>query len=220
VWLVVGLGNPGREYEDTRHNVGFQVVDALADRADARISDKKFKARTTRVTIGGQEVWLLKPQTFMNLSGESVGPASGFFKIPTSQIIVVHDDMDIELGRLKLKTGGGHGGHNGLRSLKQHLPDDGFLRVRGGVGRPPPQWDPADWVLSNFAREDEEQLARALKEASSAVATILRQGMSRAMNRYNRTEKKRAKSPGDETKLAPTEAGDQNEAKAKRDIES
>jgi PTH1 family peptidyl-tRNA hydrolase len=222
VWLVVGLGNPGREYEDTRHNVGFKVVEALADRADAGIFQKKFRARTARATIGGQDVWLLKPETFMNLSGESVGPATGFFKIPTSNVIVVHDDMDIELGSVKLKQGGGHGGHNGLRSLKAHLPDDGFLRVRVGVSRPPPQWDPADWVLSPFHREEEEALGRALKEAAGAVSTILRQGMAKAMNRYNRTPKKRAKKPGDETQAAPPNDGavEDNEAKAERDTKS
>jgi PTH1 family peptidyl-tRNA hydrolase len=168
------------------------VVDRLADRAGTKISDKKFKARMARATIGGQDCWLLKPETYMNLAGESVGPAAGFFKIPTSNIIVVHDEMDIELGRLKLKSGGGHGGHNGLRSLKTHLPDDGFLRVRIGVDRPPNAgWDPADWVLSNFRSDEQETLERALKDAESAVSAILRHGMSKAMNRFNRTDKKK-----------------------------
>lgn len=215
MWLVVGLGNPGREYEDTRHNIGFMVVDALADRAGVKISDKKFKARLARAKIGGQDCWLLKPETYMNLSGESVGPAAGFFKIPTSNVIVVHDEMDIELGRLKLKTGGGHGGHNGLRSLKQHLPDDGFHRVRVGVDRPPnAEWDPADWVLSRFRSEEQEKLEGALKDAQSAVSAILRHGMAKAMNRYNRTEKKKAAKP------KKVEAVDENEAKAEEEVES
>src|SRR5688572_24653947 len=117
MWLIVGLGNPGEEYRGTRHNVGFEVADVLAERAGTRFSDRKFKARVARGRIGDAECILIEPQTFMNLAGESVGPASGFFKLATSEIIVIHDDLDLEVGRLKLKQGGGHGGHNGLRSL-------------------------------------------------------------------------------------------------------
>ncbi len=141
MFLVVGLGNPEDEYEGTRHNVGFEAVEVLARRCGVRFSDKKFKARMARAEIAGQSCVLLKPQTYMNLSGESVGPAMGFFKLATGDVIVLHDELDIPLGRVKLKKGGGHGGHNGLRSLKQHLPDDGFVRVRIGIGRPPPAWD-------------------------------------------------------------------------------
>lgn len=188
--LIVGLGNPEGEYAGTRHNVGFEVADALAERAGARFSDKKFKARVARVQIAGESCVLLKPQTYMNLSGESVGPAAGFFKLKTEDLIVIHDDLDLPLGRVKLKKGGGHGGHNGLRSLKQHLPDDGFVRVRIGIGRPPPRWDPADYVLARFTREEREVADRVVDEAAKAVESILRVGLGKAMNLTNRAPEK------------------------------
>jgi PTH1 family peptidyl-tRNA hydrolase len=122
----------------------------------------------------------------MNLSGESVGPATGFYKLGTNEIIVLHDDLDLDVGRLKLKQGGGHGGHNGLRSLLEHLPDANFVRVRIGIGRPPPRWDSADYVLSRFGKGDGPAMERALKDAAEAVESIIRDGLRRAMNVYNR----------------------------------
>jgi peptidyl-tRNA hydrolase, PTH1 family len=187
--LIVGLGNPEDEYEGTRHNVGFEAVDALAKRAGVRFSDKKFKARVARGEIAGESCVLLKPQTYMNLSGESVGPALGFFKLSTSDVIVLHDELDVPLGRLKLKQGGGHGGHNGLRSLKQHLPDDNFVRVRIGIGRPPPNWDSADYVLARFSKSERGEADRAVDEAADAVESILKDGLGKAMNFYNRSPK-------------------------------
>lgn len=189
MWLIVGLGNPGNEYDGTRHNVGFEVVDALAERASAAFSDRKFKARLGRGKLEGQECLFMKPQTFMNLSGESVGPALGFYKLTTTDVVVLHDDLDLDVGRLKLKQGGGHGGHNGLRSLIEHLPDANFVRVRIGVGRPPPRWDVADYVLSRFRSEERDAIERALKDAQEATETIIRDGLRRAMNVYNRTSK-------------------------------
>jgi PTH1 family peptidyl-tRNA hydrolase len=186
MYLLVGLGNPGKEYEDTRHNVGFWVIDALAERAGVRGFDKKFKAELARATIGGAECLLMKPQTFMNLSGESVGPALGFYKLTTSDVVVFHDELDVELGRLKLKKGGGHGGHNGLRSLMQHLPDDGFTRVRLGIGRPPPRWDVADYVLNRFGAGERPLAEKMVEEATEAAEAIIRSGLSRAMALYNR----------------------------------
>lgn len=194
MFLVVGLGNPEDEYEGTRHNVGFEVADTLAKRAGLRFSDKKFKARMARGDIAGESCVLLKPQTYMNVSGESVGPAAGFFKLATKEIIVVHDELDLPIGRIKLKIGGGHGGHNGLRSLKQHLPDDGFVRVRIGIGRPPPEWDPADYVLSRFKSSERREADRAVDEAADAVESILRDGLDKAMNVYNRAKEE----PGEE----------------------
>ena len=194
MFLVVGLGNPEDEYEGTRHNVGFEVADTLARRAGVRFSDKKFKARMARGEIAGESCVLLKPQTYMNLSGESVGPAAGFFKLTTSEIIVVHDELDLPIGRIKLKKGGGHGGHNGLRSLKQHLPDDAFVRVRIGIGRPPPGWDPADFVLSRFTKAERGEAERAVDEAADAVESILKDGIDKAMNVYNRAKEE----PGEE----------------------
>jgi PTH1 family peptidyl-tRNA hydrolase len=197
MWLIVGLGNPGDEHEGTRHNVGFDVVDMLAEGAGARFSDRKFKARLARAKLEGQDCVLMKPQGYMNLSGESVGPAAGFFKIGTGEIIVIHDDLDLDSGRLKLKQGGGHGGHNGLRSLIEHLPDPGFIRVRVGIGRPPPRWDPVDWVLSRFHSAEREGMEAAKKDAAEAALTIIRDGLRRAMNVYNR-----APAPAEDEKKA------------------
>jgi PTH1 family peptidyl-tRNA hydrolase len=194
MFLIVGLGNPEDEYEGTRHNVGFEVADELARRAGVRFSDKKFKARVARGEIAGESCVLLKPQTYMNLSGESVGPAVGFFKLETSDVIVIHDELDLPLGRVKLKKGGGHGGHNGLRSLKQHMPDDLFARVRIGIGRPPPAWDPADYVLARFTSSERKEAERAVDEAANAVESILKDGLDKAMNFYNRAKEE----PGEE----------------------
>jgi PTH1 family peptidyl-tRNA hydrolase len=194
MYLVVGLGNPDDEYEGTRHSIGFEVADELARRAGARFSDKKFKARVARAEIAGESCVLLKPQTYMNLSGESVGPALGFFKLTTAEVIVIHDELDLPLGRVKLKQGGGHGGHNGLRSLKQHLPDDMFIRVRIGIGRPPPAWDPADYVLARFTSSERREAERAVNEAADAVERILKDGLAKAMNFYNRAKEE----PGEE----------------------
>ncbi|MBK6685573.1 MAG: aminoacyl-tRNA hydrolase [Deltaproteobacteria bacterium] len=187
MFLVVGLGNPGNEYRDTRHNVGFMAVDRLASRAGIELADKKWKALYGRCQLGGAECVLMKPQPYMNLSGESVGPAFGFYKLTTAQVIVIHDDLDFELGRIKLKVGGGHGGHNGLRSLKAHLPDDGFIRVRLGIGRPPPEWDPADYVLGKFAKSEHAQRDRMLEEAEEVVLSIIQLGIQKAMGLYNRS---------------------------------
>lgn len=187
--LLVGLGNPGREYEGTRHNVGFETIDVLAERAGATFSEKKFKARLCRARVGSESCTLMKPETFMNLSGESVGPALGFYKLTTADVIVVHDDLDLEMGRVKLKQGGGHGGHNGLRSLLTHFPDDAFVRVRIGVGRPPPAWNSADYVLSKFRSDERVAAERALSDAADAVEAIFRDGLRKAMNDFNRTQK-------------------------------
>lgn len=186
MFFIVGLGNPGGKYADTRHNVGFEVVDLLADRAGVSISDKKFKARVARGRLAGADCFFMKPETFMNLSGESVGPALGFFKGDVGDVVVVHDDIDIDVGRLKIKVGGGHGGHNGLRSLIEHLPSDRFIRVRLGVGRPPPRWDPADYVLSRFVADERGAVEDAVEAAADAVELIVTKGVSRAMERFNR----------------------------------
>jgi PTH1 family peptidyl-tRNA hydrolase len=186
--LVVGLGNPGNEYEATRHNVGFRVADLLADRARSSFSEKKWKARLARTRIAGSDAQIMKPETYMNLSGEAVGPALGFYKLPTSELVVVHDELDLEPGRVKLKKGGGHGGHNGLRSLIQHLPDAEFVRVRIGIGRPPPGRDSADYVLSRVSKDERELMDRAIEDAADAVESIVKDGLPRAMSRWNAKE--------------------------------
>jgi PTH1 family peptidyl-tRNA hydrolase len=136
---------------------------------------------------------LIEPQTYMNLSGESVGPALGFYKLTVEQVIVVHDELDLELGKCRLKKGGGHGGHNGLRSLVQHLPSPDFIRLRVGIGRPPPGWDPADHVLSRFTSAERAIVDKAIGEAADAIEAVIKDGLSRAMNTFNRDPKE---SPG------------------------
>jgi peptidyl-tRNA hydrolase, PTH1 family len=213
VWLIAGLGNPEARYEGTRHNVGFEVADALAERAAIALSEKKFKARLGRGRLAGSECLIMKPQTYMNLSGESVGPALGFFKLTTDRLIVVHDDLDLDLGKNRLKQGGGHGGHNGLRSLMQHLPDASFIRIRMGIGRPPPGWDPADFVLAKFTSAERKVAEKAVADAADAIEAIIKDGLSRAMNVYNRdpnAEKAKA-SRKEKPSGAGTESADEKE---------
>lgn len=189
MWIIAGLGNYEARYDGTRHNIGFEVAEALAERAGTSISEKKFKARMAKARLAGSDCVILKPQTFMNLSGESVGPALGFFKLTTEQLIVVHDELDLELGKVRLKRGGGHGGHNGLRSLIQHLPDPNFIRIRIGVGRPPSGWDPADYVLSRYLSSERDAVDKQIAAAVDAVEAIMKDGLARAMNVFNREPK-------------------------------
>jgi PTH1 family peptidyl-tRNA hydrolase len=191
--MIVGLGNPDTKYRGTRHNIGFEVVDVLSERSSAPLSEKKFKARMAKARLADTDVVLLEPQTYMNLSGESAGPALGFYKLTVDQVIVVHDELDLELGKNRLKKGGGHGGHNGLRSLIQHLPSPEFIRLRMGIGRPPQGWDPADYVLSRFTASDREVADRSIQQAADAIEAVLKDGLARAMNTFNRDPKE---SPG------------------------
>ena len=188
--LIVGLGNPGGEYDETRHNIGFQVIDELKQQFSHAVFDKKFKGLVARARIGGEDAVLLKPMTYMNLSGESVGPAAGFYKSPPEDIIVVHDELDIEPGRIKLKKGGGHGGHNGLKSLVKHLPNANFTRVRLGIGRPPPRWETANYVLGKFTKQEQPVIEEVIRSATKAVEVILEEGLSSAMKEYNRNPAK------------------------------
>ena len=169
-WLIVGLGNPGEKYENTRHNVGFQVLDELAERQHAPIQKLKFKALTNLLTISGEKVLVMKPVTYMNLSGEAVRPAADFYKIPPERILVISDDTALDPGKLRIRIKGSAGGHNGLKNIIQHLGTDQFPRVRVGVGQKPhPDYD----------------LAEAVKRAADAVECILKEGADRAMNRFN-----------------------------------
>lgn len=165
------------------------MVELLADGARAEFSEKKWKARVAKGRIAGDDVLILEPQTFMNLSGESVGPALGFYKLGTEALIVVHDEVDLPVGAVKLKKGGGHGGHNGLRSLMQHLPDPDFIRVRIGVGRPPPEWDTADYVLSKPGSEERNEINDAVKFAAEAIEAVIRDGLPKAMSVANRKDR-------------------------------
>jgi peptidyl-tRNA hydrolase, PTH1 family len=183
--LVVGLGNPGTEYQDNRHNLGFMVVDELLARARASAPRAKFGAELAEGTLGGERVLFCKPMEFMNVSGQSVARVAGFWKISVADTIVVHDELDVPFGRLKLGAGGGHGGHNGLRSLIADLGDPGFARVRVGIGRPLPGRDPADYVLTDFSRAEAKELADVRMLAADAVEAIVAQGVAAAMNRFN-----------------------------------
>src|SRR6188508_1778141 len=182
--LVVGLGNPGREYEHTRHNVGWLVLDDLARRHDGSWRSK-FSGSLAEVRLGDLKLGLLKPETYMNESGRSVGAALRFFKVDPEHVLVVHDDVDLEAGRLQARAGGGLAGHNGLRSLAQHLGSQDFLRLRIGVGRPG-RGDPrpvADWVLSPFAPEDDAEAL--IARGADAVEAIAQDGLETAQQRFN-----------------------------------
>ena len=185
-WLVVGLGNPGDQYENTRHNAGFRVVDELADRGDFPVQRLKFHALTNTAVIGGQGVLVMKPVTYMNLSGEAVGEAARFYKLPPDHVLVISDDVDLPLGKLRLRKGGSAGGHNGLKSIIQHLGTAQFPRLKVGVGgKPHPDYDMADWVLGKLQGEDKKAMDEAARRAAQAVECLLSQGMDKAMNQYN-----------------------------------
>lgn len=185
-WLVVGLGNMGDKYDGTRHNVGFLVADELAQRQRVPIQRLKFRALTALCEVGGAKVLLMKPTTYMNLSGDAAREAAAFYKIPPERVLVLSDDVALAVGRLRLRAGGSAGGHNGLKSLIAQLGSDQFPRVRLGVGeKPHPDYDMADWVLGKFAGEDKTLIAQAVKRAADAAECVIREGMDRAMNRFN-----------------------------------
>ena len=185
-WLVVGLGNPGEKYENTRHNAGFLVADELGERGRFPIQRLKFKALTNAAAIGGQGALVMKPATYMNLSGEAVGEAARFYKVAPNHVLVISDDVSLPLGKLRIRTGGSAGGHNGLKSVIQHLGTDQFPRLKVGVGgKPHPDYDMADWVLGKLQGEDKKVMDEAVKRAAEAVECFLRDGPQKAMNRFN-----------------------------------
>ena len=185
-WLIVGLGNVGDKYEGTRHNVGFRVADELAERAGVPVQRLKYRALTGQAEIGGTRVLLMKPVTFMNLSGEAVRPAADFYKVPPDHILVLSDDVSLPVGKLRIRRGGSAGGHNGLKNIIQHLGTDQFPRVKVGVGeKPHPDYDMADWVLGKFQGEDRKAIDQAVQRAADAVERLLREGPERAMSRFN-----------------------------------
>lgn len=185
-WLVVGLGNVGDQYEGTRHNVGFRVVDELAERAGVPVQKLKYRALTNTAEVGGEKVLLMKPVTFMNLSGEAVRPAADFYKIDPDHVLVISDDVSLPVGKLRVRRSGSAGGHNGLKDIIRHLGTDQFPRVKVGVGeKPHPDYDMADWVLGKFQGEDKKTIDQAVEKAADAVELLLRQGVDKAMSRFN-----------------------------------
>ncbi len=188
-WLVVGLGNPGPKYENTRHNAGFRALDAYCGHSGQRIERLKFKALIGEGQFGGHRVLFLKPQTFMNLSGEAVRDAAAFYKVPPERIVVLFDDISLEVGRLRVRAKGSAGGQNGVKSIIYHLQSDQFPRVKIGIGgKPHPDYDLADWVLSKFQGEDLQKIDEAAQRAWQAAEEIIRNGAAAAAQRFNGTQ--------------------------------
>ena len=185
-WLLVGLGNPGAKYESTRHNMGFLALDKLADREGFRFNKLRFKAWTATAVLGGQRVLVMKPQTYMNLSGEAVGEAARFYKIPPERVLVISDDVALPVGKLRIRSQGSAGGHNGLKNIIQHLGSDAFPRIKVGVGMPDhPDRDMIAWVTGRPAATEEKPLMDALDRAVEAVPVVIRDGVEAAQSRFN-----------------------------------
>ena len=189
MYIIAGLGNPGKQYDRTRHNVGFEVIDLLADRMGISVTEKKFKGLYGKGMLAGEKVVLLKPQTYMNLSGESLREAADFYKVEPENIIVIHDDIDLEPGQLRLRAKGSAGGHNGLKNIIAHLGTQEFLRIKVGVGAKPRGMDLADYVLGRFSSGEQAMMEEAYRDAGDAVELLLSEGMEKAMNRYNMKKK-------------------------------
>lgn len=185
-WLIVCLGNPGPRFEGTRHNAGFMAAEAISKKYGISVNKLRFKALTGSCTIGGETVLVMKPQTYMNLSGEAVIQAVRFYKIPADHVIVISDEMALPVGKIRVKTKGSSGGHNGLKDIIEKLGTEEFPRIRLGVGAPPhPDYDVRDWVLSVFKNKDAEDMADAAARAADAAACYISEGAERAMNIYN-----------------------------------
>ena len=185
-WLIVGLGNPGKEYERSRHNCGWRAIDVLADKLSCKVDKGKFQGLYGQVNYNGKKLFLLKPLTYMNLSGRSVLQLSSYFNIPPQRIIVLFDDISLEPGRLRIRPDGSAGGHNGIKSIIAEVGSQAFPRVKIGVcGKPNPEYDLASWVLSSFSASEEKALVSALDRAVDAALCIIDHGVSEAANRYN-----------------------------------
>ena len=185
-YIIVGLGNPGGEYEATRHNAGFVVIDMLAEECSCAVTKLKFKSLYGTAQIGDKKCILMKPQTYMNNSGEAVRDAAAFYKIPAERIIVVSDDISLDVGKLRIKRKGSDGGHNGLKSIIYQIQSDNFSRIKMGVGKKPhPEYDLAAWVLSRFKNDEAEPLKSAAKNACDAIKLIVGEKIDMAMNKFN-----------------------------------
>ena len=185
-WLLVCLGNYGRKYENTRHNIGFLAAERLIEKRGLRCNRLRFKALTEAIDFGGETVLLMMPQTYMNLSGEAVGEAARFYKIPPEHVLVISDDVSLPLGKLRVRGSGSAGGHNGLKNIIAHLGTDQFPRVKVGVGAPPnPEYDMVDWVIGGFTKEERKIVDAAIDRALDAAECVIEKGVTEAQNRYN-----------------------------------
>lgn len=185
MYIVAGLGNPGAKYDNTRHNIGFIAVNYLAAKHNIDINKIKFKGVLGEGKIAGERVIILKPQTFMNLSGESIREVMAFYKVPNENLIVIHDDVSLDVGRMRIRKKGSDGGHNGLKSIIYQNNSDVFNRIKIGVGEKPKEWDLADWVLGKFSDEDIKILSKTVENAALAVEEMIKNGTDSAMNKYN-----------------------------------
>lgn len=193
MYIIAGLGNPGKQYEGTRHNIGWQVIDALAEKHSIRVLENKFKGLIGKGMINGEKVILVKPLTYMNLSGECIGELVNYFKIDeTFELVVIADDISLDVGFIRMRKKGSAGGHNGLKSIIAHLGHENFIRMKMGVGDKPAGYDLADYVLGHFNKEENEILAESKKNAVLAIETILSDGIDKAMNLYNTKKDKKA----------------------------
>ncbi len=186
MYLIVGLGNPGKEYSGTRHNVGFDVIDKLGERYNINISKQKYKALIGEGNIAGEKVVLVKPQTYMNLSGDSLVELMNFYKITCDNIIIVYDDTSIPTGQIRIRTAGSAGGHNGMKSIINRIKSDQFIRIRVGISEKPDGWDLADYVLSKFKKEELEAMTTSALDAIDAIEIMLKDSVLHAMNQFNK----------------------------------
>ena len=184
-WLLVCLGNPGKEYANTRHNIGFLAADALEKRTGVKFNKLKYRALIGEVELGGQRVLVVKPQTYMNLSGEAVKLAGGFYKIPPERILVLYDDVSLPLGKLRIRASGSAGGHNGIKNIIAHLGTDAFPRIKVGVGAPQREDGLVDWVIGSFTASERKVVDEAIERALDAAACVIEKGVSEAQNRFN-----------------------------------
>lgn len=186
MYIIAGLGNPTREYEHTRHNVGFDTIDIIAEKYQIRLGEKRHKALIGKGCIAGEKVILVKPQTYMNLSGESIGAVCSYYKVdPEEELIVIYDDISLAPGKLRIRPKGSAGGHNGIKSIIAHLGTQNFSRIKVGVGEKPKGWDLADYVLGHFSKEEAELMETAFQRAAEAVEVLLEDDVAVAMNRFN-----------------------------------
>lgn len=192
MYIIAGLGNPGDRYDNTRHNAGFLTIDALADKYGISVREKAHKALIGKGLINGQRVILAKPQTYMNLSGESIRALADYYRAEKEELIIIYDDISLEPGQLRIRKKGSAGGHNGIKSIIAHLGTQEFTRIKVGVGEKPPRMDLADYVLGHFGKEELDIMGEAFETAAKAAAEIVAEGADAAMNRYNGAKKKKA----------------------------